>query len=314
MLTSTIATLGGGDVNVTSLTGSMDLGSEALPGTSQQVGFGVFSAGPGNVNVTAEGDVDVDGSRIAAYDGGNITVESQSGSVNAGAGGATISGVAVSYVNPVTRQAGFYAEDVFGSGILANTLVDPSQVPGAATQPGNITVLTPQGNINADRGGIVQEALNWECCGRPHHRPSLPPGSPGIRGKYQLGRFRRVIGGTVNLKATGDITGLIVSRQNSDINAAQNASVTVLSGGLANVSATGTLSGTIIGIGGVTASGGQGVTASLVSQSVTVAGSTSSTLGTSAAASSAARLPPLRKPMIPPSSRWPAPTPRTTIS
>ena len=99
MLTSTIAAIGGGDVNVTSLAGSMDFGSEELFGTSRQLGFGVFTSGPGNVNVTAADAVDVDGSRIAAFDGGNVFVESLDGNVDAGSGGASITGVVTSFVN-----------------------------------------------------------------------------------------------------------------------------------------------------------------------------------------------------------------------
>jgi hypothetical protein len=177
MLTSTIATIGGGDVNVISTGGSMDLGSQELFNTVRQVGFGVYTAGAGNVNVTAYGDVDIDGSRIAAFNGGNVSVESQTGDVNVGSGGATVNGVSVSYVNPVTGLAGLYVEAVAGSGILASTLVAPSQIPGGATIPGNITVNTPQGDIVADLGGILQEALNGNVAGGPtpaHFRRELP--------------------------------------------------------------------------------------------------------------------------------------------
>jgi hypothetical protein len=58
MLTSTIAAVGGGDVNVTCTAGSMNLGSQELFNTKRQVGFGVFTSGnKGNVNVTALGDI-----------------------------------------------------------------------------------------------------------------------------------------------------------------------------------------------------------------------------------------------------------------
>jgi len=87
------------------------------------------------------------------------------------------------------------------------------------------------------------------------------------------------------------VRGLIVSRQNSTVNAAQSFSGTVLSGGTANISATaGTISGTVVGIGGVSASGGGGITASLLGQNVSVAGSAGqSTLGTSATATTASQ-------------------------
>jgi filamentous hemagglutinin family protein len=288
MLTSTIAAIGGGNVNVTSLNGSMDLGSEELFGTSRQLGFGVFTSGAGNVNVTADQDVDVDGSRIAAFDGGDVFVESLNGDVNAGSGGATITGVVTTFVNPLTGKAGNYPEDVFGSGILAYTLTDPSAVPGAAANPGNITVLTPKGDIVASLGGILQEALNGNVAAGP--TITLTAGSPGNPGNIDLGDSG-VIGGTVNLTANGNINGLVISRQDSTINAAQNFSGTVLSAGTATLAAAGSISGTVIGVGGVSAtSGSQSVTASLLGQNVSVnGGAATSTLGTSAAASAASQ-------------------------
>ncbi len=107
MLTSTIATLGGGNLNLTSTGGSMDLGTEELFNQSRQVGFGVFTSGGGNVNVIAQGDVNINGSRIATYNGGDIFVESLMGDVNVGTGGATFTGVQVDFVNPATGLARF---------------------------------------------------------------------------------------------------------------------------------------------------------------------------------------------------------------
>jgi len=67
-------------------------------------------------------------------------------------------------------------------------------------------------------------------------------GSPAIHGDIILGSSG-LIGGTVNLTAEGDIEGLIVSRQNSTVRAAQNLNVTLLSAGTATVGAGGTISG-----------------------------------------------------------------------
>lgn len=295
MLTSTIATIGGGNVNVTSTGGSMDLGSQELFTSVRQVGFGVYAAGAGNVNVTAYGDVDIDGSRIAAFNGGNISVESQTGDVNVGNGGATVNGVSVSYVNPLTGMAGLYVEAVAGSGILASTLVDPSQIPGGANTPGNITVNTPQGDIVADLGGILQEALNGNVAGGPtidltagtfsSGTPGSPNYIPGHVGNIDLGNSG-VIGGTINLTANGNISGVVISRQNSSINAAQNFTGTLLSAGSADVAAGGSVSGTIIGVGGANVSGGS-ITASVLGQNVSVnGGAATSTLGSSATATS----------------------------
>ena len=285
LLTSTIASLGGGDVNVTSTGGSMDLGSQELFNVRRGVALGVYTSGRGNVSVTSLGDININGSRVAAYNGGDITIKSLEGNVNAGSGGTTFVSVPVSYVNPATGQAGLFEEEVFGSGIVANTLVKPGQVPGSASTPGNITVETPRGSIFASQGGIVQEALNGNVSAGPTvtliagTRPTAT--SPGYKGNIDLGD-PGVIGGTVSADANGNITGLVISRQNSTINAAQSFSGTVLSGGTANLSARGSISGTVVGIGGINASGGQGVSAALLSQNVSVGGAQSqSTLGDS---------------------------------
>jgi len=298
MLTSTIAAIGGGDVNVTSTGGSMDLGSQELFNNPRQVGLGIFTSGSGNVNVTAFGDINIDGSRIATFNGGNVFIESLTGNVDAGSGGTTFNGVFVSYVDPITGAADFYAENVYGSGILANTLVDPALVPGSAITPGNITVKTPRGDIIASLGGIVQEALNGNIAGGPTIDlvAGTPPSgtigqpgySPGYVGNVDLGDSG-VIGGTVNVTANGNITGLVISRQSSSVQAAQNFNGTVLSGGSASVTGGGTVSGTIIGVGGASVSGGS-VSAEVLGQNVSVNGGASqSTLGTTATASTASQ-------------------------
>jgi hypothetical protein len=301
MLTSTIATLGGGDVNVTSTGGSMDLGSQDLGSPGERFALGIYSAGIGDVNVTALGDINIDGSRIAAFNGGNIIVESQEGNVDVGSGGNTLSDVFYNYiipgVNPGTFQAEDYREAVFGNGIVADTLASgaaaanypPAGVP-VATAPGNITVTTPQGDISTSLGGILQQSLNGNF--PPGPTIDLSAGTPfggdwsskepaPYIGNIDLGNAG-VIGGTVNVQATGSFTGLIFARQNTTVQVVQSFSGTVLAGGQANVSAS-TVSGTIAGVGGVSVSGASSAT--LLGQNVSVnGGSSQSTLGSSASA------------------------------
>jgi filamentous hemagglutinin family protein len=311
---STIAALGGGDVNVT-CTGeipnsagangvgvSMDLGSQDLVQFDAQimsaslVGLGIYTSGGGNVKVTAYGTINVDSSRIATFNGGNVNVTSQTGDVNAGSGGA----IAI----PVNVFSPYYSipynpfESVFANGIVADTLdqlPNGSQVPGPASLPGNITVTTPQGNIKASLGGILQEVLGGILSAGP--TVTLTAGTPAGNdwnssdpplyvGDVELGQSG-VIGGTVNVKATGKVSGLLISQQNANVQAVQSFSGTILSGGTANLSAGGTVSGTIIGATGVNATGGGGVSASLLGQNVSVnGGAAQSTLGTSATATS----------------------------
>ena len=76
-----------GNVNV-NVGGTLDVGGQFTTLGDPSAPKGIFTTSGGNVSVTANGDVNVDGSRIAAYDGGNINVKSLNGDVNAGAGGA----------------------------------------------------------------------------------------------------------------------------------------------------------------------------------------------------------------------------------
>jgi hypothetical protein len=210
--------------------------------------------------------------------------------------------VYVSYVDPATGQPGYYAEDVYGSGILANTLVPSTQVPlppGSASVPGNVTVETPRGNIVATLGGITQEALDGNTAAGPiitliagtaaSGTVGSPNYSPGYGGNIDLGQSG-VIGGTVNLTANGNITAdLVISRQNSTIAAAQNFNGSVLSAGLASVSGGNSVVGIIVGVGGANVSGAS-VTADVLGQNVSVNGGASqSTLGATASATSASQ-------------------------
>lgn len=306
MLSSTIASLDGGDVNITSTGGSIDLGSSELINSIGNGGLaltlGVYTTSGGNVNVTALGDVDIDGSRIATYDGGNIFIESLTGNVDVGSGSPDGNFVN-SYFTLPSGNPGAYNEEVFGSGIIAETLVPGSVYPGeifpsdAATAPGNITVETPQGSISAASAGILQESLNGSFT--PGPTVTLEAGTPNPPGDWTskasplyVGNVditgSGVIGGNVNVNATGQVLGQIISRGNSNVNAAQGFSGTLLASGTANVSSSsGDVSGTIIGVSGVNVSGA-GVTADLLGQNVSLnGGAAQSTLGSSAAATSA---------------------------
>jgi len=273
---------------------NIDVGGDLVMLTST-IAYGIWTSGHSDVYVTAEHDINVGGARIATFNGGDVFVRSLTGNVNAGNGLNALLIVPIIYYNPVI--GGLTSLQIsnprpFGSGIMAISPTSQWQTPGGNPLPGNITVETPQGDIVSTLGGIQQFALNGSIAGGPTItlRAGTPPSgdSPGYAGDVNLGQGG-VIGGTINITAQGSINGLIVSRQNANINAAQSFSGTLLSGGTANVSASaGSISGTVIGIGGVSASGGAGVTASVLGQNVSIGGGqATSTLGTTAQASSA---------------------------
>jgi filamentous hemagglutinin family protein len=291
MLTSTIATIDGGNVTVSS-GGEIDLGLAGVPFqpfASGNLAFGIYTAGVGDVTVTAENDINIDTARIATFNGGNVFVESYDGNINAGNG--VNEDLLIPYYwydtsTGIATEGAIQGPRPYGSGILALAPTKEYQVPAGSTGdelPGNITVETPNGNIVSTQGGIAQFALDGNVAGGP--TITLVAGTAGVaasatEGNIELGQGG-VIGGTVNLTAQGNISGLIVSRQNTTVKSEENVDVTVLSSGSANVQAVGTLTGTLIGETGVNASGGAGITATMLSSSVSANGATGqNSLGT----------------------------------
>ncbi len=143
--------------------GTLDVGGEFTAFDPASVPKGIFTSSGGDISIATGGDVNIDGSRIAAYNGGNVTIESLTGDVNAGVGGSGYVNVSSLILDPATGQlelspltgqpANLLAS-IPGSGILATTLV------GSQASLGNILVETPNGNISANEGGIIQISFN----------------------------------------------------------------------------------------------------------------------------------------------------------
>src|SRR5262249_8616968 len=218
----------GGDVTVNTA-GKLDLSLGAfslLPPSAGAICYGIFTSGHSDVNVIAGKDINVGSARIATFNGGDVFVESLDGKVNAGNGANAMLTVPILYRDPVTGQSAFGTilnPKPYGSGILAISPTEIWQTPGGNPLPGNITVETPHGDIVSTLGGIQQFALNGSIAGGPTITltAGTPPsaGSEGHAGNIDLGAGG-VVGGTINIAAQGDVRGLIVSRQNSTVNAA----------------------------------------------------------------------------------------------
>jgi len=153
MYSTAIASLNGGDISIFA-GGSINAGSADFT-VKTTTARGIYTADQGSLSVIADGDINVNGSRIAAYDGGNVTVESLAGNVNCGTGG---NGYVIVYdynVNPSTHQVTTEAPTIPGSGVLATTF--PSDT---GLTVGNILVEAPNGVVSASAGGVVQLSLN----------------------------------------------------------------------------------------------------------------------------------------------------------
>jgi filamentous hemagglutinin family protein len=253
--------------------GQIDAGAQSGVYGDPGQARGIFTTSGGNVNVTAVGDVNVDGSRIATYDGGNLNVTSTQGDVNAGEGGnGSVSLLAVLQLDadgnldeftstPEPGGASANGIAVYGSGLIAST-IGQSSVP-----VGNITVSAPNGSINADVGGIEQIAFNHNV--GPANFIELDAGKDIDAGNSG------VIGSNIRAKAGGDISGVFVGTGSVDINAVNNFNGTVVGSSTVAINAGGTISGTVVGGESISVSGGD-ITASLVSGSVSTSGDASS--------------------------------------
>lgn len=274
MFSTKIASLNGGDISIVA-GGEVNVGSRTF-NVGDANARGIFTTDPSDVTVIATGDINVNGSRIAAYDGGNVLVRSLEGNVDAGTGGNGVATVEKIYVDPVTRQILTYSPTIPGSGILATTFPRSldSSFPPSLNNVGNITVETPQGDIIASAGGVVQIPLNG--IGNNLGTVTLIAGTKDGDGNViHVGNIDAsgsgVIGSNVKLDATGDIKGVIFARENLELRAKENVTVTALAGASADVGAGGNISGTIIGGTSVAASGAS-VDAALLSQNVSASG------------------------------------------
>jgi filamentous hemagglutinin family protein len=236
--------------------GELDVGGQLSAFGDPNSPKGIFTTSGGHVTVTATDDVNVQGSRIAAYNGGDVTIKSLQGDVNAGSGGAGYVTMQSLQLNKAGQLVAT-AASIPGSGILATTLGS------SKAQVGDIDISTPEGSVNANAGGIFQLAYN----GRDQNS------SININAGQNINATGSgIIGSTIQLHAGKNITGLIVASHDLNIAAQQNVDVTAVSGGNTSVGGA-KVSGTIISSGGLDASGD--ISASLISENVSASGNTS---------------------------------------
>ena len=149
MTSSQITTVGGGNLFVIT-TGTLNVGTTALAGGSSGQSSGITTQTGGEINVFAQGDVNVNESRIMSFQGGDITVWSYEGSINAGKGDkAAVNAVKTTYV---LNSSGAWVPEShvppLGSGIRGVTYGTP------APPPGDIYLVALNGVIDAGEAGI----------------------------------------------------------------------------------------------------------------------------------------------------------------
>jgi hypothetical protein len=222
LYSSSIASLNGGNIQVVA-GGNVNVGSADFI-VNALGARGIYTSSRADVAVFANGNINLNGSRIAAYNGGNVTVESFNGDINAGTGGSGFVSLNAYYENPSTHAVYSASFSIPGSGILATTFILDPSYPAPAVPVGNILVETPNGNVNANAGGIVQLTLN--------HADSSSATVTVLAGEDADGNILSpgrnidasgsgIIAENVILKASGTIQGVIIAKNNIDLNAAQ---------------------------------------------------------------------------------------------
>ena len=136
--------------------GTLNAGRSTFVTAAQVQSTGIFTAEGGAINIFANGDVNVNESRVMTFMGGDITVWSDSGGINAGIGSKT----AIDTTPPAVEKVGSGTAIVFtpppvGSGIRAVTYNPDPEVDAEAPLAGNIYLFAPQGVINAGEAGIA---------------------------------------------------------------------------------------------------------------------------------------------------------------
>ncbi|MGB5156434.1 MAG: filamentous hemagglutinin family protein [Desulfobacterales bacterium] len=156
-----ISIISGGDINV---------GKSTFVSNAERESTGIYTAAGGAINIFSVGDVNVNESRIMTFGGGDITMWSDRGNVNAGRGSKTainvskatyiptyeyitINGKTIQKVKSITR---IFKPPAVGSGIRCLTY-DPDGYEGPQTAPpiGDIYVAAPEGVIDAGEAGIA---------------------------------------------------------------------------------------------------------------------------------------------------------------
>jgi len=239
--------------------GQVDVGSQVSALGFDGSPLGIFTTGGGNITVNSTGTIDVHGSRVAAYNGGTITLHSDEGDINAGSGGSGVTTFIGTEWDPVSQSVIHFPATIPGSGILSTTLAD------GTSQLGDVLLSTPHGSIYANSGGVIQIPFNGiqnDAKVRLNAGRDIEAGNSGI------------IGGNIRLTAGGSVKGIVVGSGNVSIKSENSVSVSVLSGGSVSISAGTTVSGTVVSAGAIDVSGGS-ITANLIAGSVSTTGDAS---------------------------------------
>ncbi len=156
MTLSQISSLSGAASIIIFANGNLNVGKSAFASQAQTQSTGIFTAEGGAINIFANKDVNVNESRVMTFEGGDITVWSDAGSINAGRGSKSVVDATPPGLEDINGQIVLaFSPPPVGSGVRAVTYnPDPEQDPDAPPA-GNIYLFAPTGVIDAGEAGIA---------------------------------------------------------------------------------------------------------------------------------------------------------------
>jgi filamentous hemagglutinin len=154
MTQSTIKTTSGMDDLYILAAGKIDVGTSVI-NANKDTSKGILTEGGGNIDIFAEGDINVNESRVVTYFSGDIFMLSDHGNIEAGRGSKTsVSPMASGFLDVGGKLVASYSAPAPGSGI--RTLTADPDGPGPLTAPpqGKISLIAWEGVIDAGEAGI----------------------------------------------------------------------------------------------------------------------------------------------------------------
>jgi filamentous hemagglutinin len=150
---SRVYTLDGGDINLLAPGGEVNAGLASEPSAfgigKAPAQLGIVAQSTGSINSYTYGDFEVNESRVFAADGGNITVWSTDGNIDAGRGAKT----SISAPPPTITYVNGIPEVVFPAALQGSGIQALATTPGVAA--GTVSLFAPNGVVDANDAGIV---------------------------------------------------------------------------------------------------------------------------------------------------------------
>lgn len=149
---SRILSTAGGDINLFAPHGELQVGftAEVINPTKADGALGVVISGKGDLSAMTEGNISVNLSRVQALDGGDISLWTSSGDIDAGRGAKTALTIpdALTVIGENGQLKTIFPPPVSGSGISAGVFSD-------GLKAGKVTLAAPGGVVDASDGGIA---------------------------------------------------------------------------------------------------------------------------------------------------------------